>query len=281
MRLVAGAAEAVIDPDVGAGLVSLTWDGRAILSATDGRDPSSPFAQAMNLLVPFSNRISKPFPFGGQDHDVAPNFPGERFAIHGDAFQRVWTVERAGADSARLTLSGGIGPFLYDAVLDYSLTETGLATTVRVTNRAAQTLPYGGGFHPWFPRHPETRLTFRAQGYWPEDDRNLPTTTAPVPAPGDACFDSPSPLPDRFINNGFAGWDGQLVIDQPGLRIGVSAPGLSTLLLYSPASDAPFFCAEPVSHPVDAFNLPGQPGLTPLAPKEALTMTMSISWTHA
>ena len=34
---------------------------------------------------------------------------------------------------------------------------------------------------------------------------------------------------------------------------------LSTYLVYSPSRSADFFCFEPVSHPVDAFNLPGEP----------------------
>jgi aldose 1-epimerase len=43
---------------------------------------------------------------------------------------------------------------------------------------------------------------------------------------------------------------------------------------YSPSNKADFFCFEPVTHPVDAHNLPGGPtanGLRVLAPREAMT----------
>ena len=51
-------------------------------------------------------------------------------------------------------------------------------------------------------------------------------------------------------------------------------PLLSTYILYSPSDQAGFFCFEPVTHPVDAHNLPGGPernGLTILAPEETLS----------
>ena len=280
LRLVAGETAALIDPTVGAGVVGLSDGGIAILSTAEGRAVDSPFAQGMNLLAPFSNRISRPFPFGGAHLDVPPNLPGERFAIHGDAFQRAWAVAESAPDRASLTLRGGIGPFVYDASVTYAVSAGRLDTRLTLTNRAAQSLPYGGGFHPWFPRHADTRLTFRATGYWPEDARNIPTTQAPVPAPPDWLFDPAAALPARFINAGFAGWDGHATIRQPDHTITVMAQGCGTALLYSPGPDAPFFCFEPVSHPVDAHNLPGQPGLTILAPGQSLHLSLRLAWTH-
>ena len=40
---------------------------------------------------------------------------------------------------------------------------------------------------------------------------------------------------------------------------------LRTYILYSPGRDASFFCFEPVSHVVDAHNLPGGPEANGLA----------------
>lgn len=279
MRLAAGQATTILDPQMGAGVVSLEVGSRAILSTGTGRPAGSPFAQGMNLLVPFSNRISGPFPYDGRSHPVPANLPGEPFPIHGDGFQRAWTVTAQGPDRATLSLSGDIGPFLYDAEVTYRLTPTALSARLTMTNRAAIALPYGGGFHPWFPRHPGTRLAFRATGYWPQDSRHLPRTTAPEPLPPALTFDPPAPLPDGWINTALSGWDGNATLHQPGLRITLHATGCNTLILYSPAADAPFLCVEPVSHPVDAHTLPGQPGLTRLAPGESLTLGLTLSWT--
>ncbi len=95
-------------------------------------------------------------------------------------------------------------------------------------------------------------------------------------------FDSEKALPDHWINAGFSGWSGQARIVQGGdaAAVTLSAPSLSTLILYSPAAEADFFCLEPVSHPVDAHNLPGQPGLCLLAPGEVQTFTMQLDWSH-
>ncbi len=278
MRLVAGDSVARIDPDLGAGLAALTWRGEDVLSAGSGRPAGSPFAQAMNLLLPFSNRLSRPFSFGGQICAVPPNLPDEAFPIHGDAFQVRWTVIEAGVDQAVLGVTAGTGPFRYDATVAYRLAPRSLETRLAVTNRADRQLPYGGGFHPWLPRHERTRLRFAATGHWPEDDRHLPATISPVPAPPQWTFDTGAPLPRSWINVGFAGWDGSAEVLQPDHTLTLSAPDLSTLIVYSPGPEAPFFCVEPVSHPVDAHNLPGRPGLVSLAPGQTMTLSLRLDW---
>ena len=184
LHLTSGPARATIDPGVGAGMVALTWGDIAILSTGAGR-ADGPFAQGMNLLLPFSNRISRPFAFGGATYALPINLPGEPFPIHGDAFQVPWQVDELTADSATLVVQAGQGPYRYDARVTYRLAADGLQANVLITNRAAITLPYGGGFHPWFPRHPTTQMQFAALGHWPEDARHLPATLEPVPAPPD------------------------------------------------------------------------------------------------
>jgi aldose 1-epimerase len=46
-------------------------------------------------------------------------------------------------------------------------------------------------------------------------------------------------------------------------------------LVYRPPFGAGF-CVEPVSQPVDAFNLAGRPGLVDLAPGQ--TLSLSVEW---
>jgi len=235
----------------------------------------------MNLLLPFSNRISRPFAYEGQVHALDPNLAGEPFPIHGDAFQRPWEVVSENEDAAALRLRDGhIGPYRYEAEVTYRLAPASLAVTLRLTSRAAQPLPWGFGFHPWFPRTPATRVRFSATGCWPQDHRHLPATSEPVSIPPDWDFGSPSPLPSGWINTAFSGWDGEAEIqqDDSAVPLRLSAPDLSTLILYSPSAEAPFVCLEPVSHPVDAHNLPGQPGLVRLAPGESLSTTMTLGW---
>ena len=64
-----------------------------------------------------------------------------------------------------------------------------------------------------------------------------------------------------------------------GIAIEVSASdNLDCAMVYSPGSNADFFCFEPVCHTVDAHNQPGQPGLQVLDKGETFTMSMNISW---
>jgi aldose 1-epimerase len=264
---------------MGAGLAGLTFAGRDALRPWDGTD--HPFALAMILLVPFSNRIAGGFAFGGRRHMMAPNVPGEAFTIHGDGFQRPWTVLAADDTSADLMLkSGQIGPFRYQARVGYRLTPQALTCTLSVTHSGPDPLPYGLGFHPWFPRTPATRLRLHATGVWTEGEGYLRAGGHPDPLP-DALRFAGTALPDGWLNAGLSGWDGQAEIGQGDgdASLSVTASGLPVLILYSPATDAPFFCAEPVSHPVDAHNLPGRDGLKVLANGQSMNATLTLRHT--
>ncbi|EYD76196.1 hypothetical protein Rumeso_02203 [Rubellimicrobium mesophilum DSM 19309] len=281
LTLRAGPARAEIAPARGGGLASLEVGGREALSARAGRPEGSPFDLAMNLLLPFSNRIARPFVHEGQVHALPPNLEGEPLPIHGDAFQKPWDVVSATDRAIRLRLSDGrFGPYLYEAEVTYGLARRSLVATLALTSRSACPLPFGLGFHPWFPRTSATRLRFSATGCWPQDDRHLPATAEPAPLPPDWDFSSPAPLPPGWMNVAFSGWDGEAEIlqDDSAVPLRLSAPGLATLIAYSPSAEAPFLCLEPVSHPVDAHNLPGQPGLVRLAPGESLSATMTLRW---
>jgi aldose 1-epimerase len=277
-----GVAEAVIVPNLGAGLASYDLVGACgptpLLRPC--RDPSraGPFDLALNLLVPWSNRISGGgFHFDGQFHPLIPNVPGERFPIHGDGFASRWAIERATADSAGFSLrSDGPGPFRYEAHASYSLTAGALAVRLSVRNLGPAPLPFGLGFHPWIVRSAETQLQAKAERVVLETRDHLPAGEAPVASRPEWDFAAARVLPSGWINNAFLGWDGHATVLWPEQRLELDVkadPPLSTYILYSPSDKADFFCFEPVTHPVDAHNLPGGPeanGLIILAPREAM-----------
>ncbi|WP_292237581.1 aldose 1-epimerase [Mesorhizobium sp.] len=242
-----------------------------------------PFALACNVLVPFSNRISGGgFTFRGAFHAIAPNLAGEGFPIHGDGFQRAWAIEMTSGEAASLTLGNGqIGPFRYGARQLFHLEDGALHVEVVVTNETSGPLPFGAGFHPWFPRFAGTTLRFRASDVWLEDTRHLPTELVDVAARPQWDFSAARPLPKAWINNAFTGWLGAATISQPGLHIAIdieASPNLDVAVVYSPGPDADFFCFEPVSHAVDAYNLPGRPGLTVLERGQSLHAAMTLRW---
>ena len=183
--------------------------------------PARADAVGCELLVPWSNRISGGgFDFDGRFHPVEPNVPGEPFPLHGDGFQKPWRVARQTAAEAELVLDdGSIGPYRYAARVVYALREGALDATLTVENRASIRLPYGLGFHPWFPRHAGTSLTATASRVWLEDERHLPTGVEPVAAHPAWDFSQGAPLPAGWINNGFDGWD-RRADDRPARRRG-------------------------------------------------------------
>lgn len=274
-------ARVEVDPALGAGLASYAFDGRPVLRPRDRGAPEPVLGLAMNLLVPWSNRISGGgFEWEGAFHPLAPNLAGEPCPIHGNAWQAAWTPRRGSPTEALLSLaSNGPGPFAYEAQVAYALTEGALTTRLTVTSRAERALPYGLGFHPWPPRGEGTRLRAVAGRVQLQDERHLPTDTVSLAERPDWDFRAPRPLPRAWVNNAFEGWDGHALIEQPGLGLDVEirAPGLDVFVLYAPSPGAGFFCFEPVSHLVDEHNAARGTRLRRLAPGEAMTAEMTIT----
>lgn len=289
IAIAAGPLRAEIVPSLGGGLARFDRiDGEAptpIFRPWPEEGTDDPNQLACYVLVPWSNRISGGgFAFGDQFHRLEPNFGAEPSPLHGNGWMSPWRLTAADAASASLKLSApGPGPFRYDASLGYALEAKTLTMALAVTNRAPTALPYGLGFHPWLPRTAATRLQTPASAVWMEDSRHLPAGPAPVALPEAWDFSRLRALPARWINNGFAGWNGRARIAWPDrhLVLDVTAcEAFSTFILFSPGSDADFFCFEPVSHPVNAHNLPGGPrenGLAVLLPGESVSVECRFS----
>jgi aldose 1-epimerase len=275
-----GQARLVVAPETGAAIAR--YDALAagaapvpLLKPGDGGG-----ASGCQLLVPWSNRISGGgFTFDGRFHAVAPNVPGEAFPIHGDGFQKPWRLARRTDTEAELLLDeGAIGPYRYEATVTYALRDGALEARLSVENRAGMRLPYGLGFHPWFPRGETTTLQAKARRVWLEDERHLPVGVVPVSERPIWDFAQATPLPPAWVNNAFEGWDGRATIAQPEQGVAVTlaaSPELDVYILYSPSPDAGFLCFEPVSHTVDAHH--GE-GLTVLAHGETMSAAMRLEW---
>ena len=275
-------AEVGIVPAIGAGLAN--YDIRTELGKTPvfrrcaDVNSAGPFDLAMNLLAPWSNRISGGgFTHRGIFYALEPNLPEEPYPIHGNAFSSAWVLERRQPASATLSfLSHGPGPFRYFASVTYALEEGQLDVSLTIENHASCPLPYGVGLHPWLPRSAGTLLQAQASRIVLEDRRHLPAGERTLDGGGEWSFNVPRPLPPHWINNAFLEWGGHASIDwtdrQLSLEVTADAP-LTTFIVYSPGADADYFCFEPVSHPVDAHNVGGpieKMGLVELAPGSSI-----------
>lgn len=278
----------VVRPDLGAGLTAFEVLSEGIwqpIFRTVDPATAHPFSLSNILLVPFSGRVSGGgFSFDGAFHALPRNMETERYPIHGNGFSAAWQVASQDPASMSLALSAeGPGPFRYDAVMSYRLDGAALTMELEIVNRAAIRLPYGAGFHPWFVRDADTTLTAPATGVWLERDDHLPKALEPVTSHPDMDFNRPKAPPGCWINNWFNGWDGKARIDWPGRGLAAdieASEALRQYVVFSPAGDADFICFEPVTHPVDAFNLPGEAqahGLKVLEPGESLVISTRIA----
>ena len=89
-------------------------------------------------------------------------------------------------------------------------------------------------------------------------------------------------MPDDFIDNGYAGWDGHARIEwsERGIFTDVESDAATRYChVYSLDKNCPIFCFEPVTHPNNALGKPGTPeanGLRVLAPGAETAMLMRL-----
>lgn len=263
------------------GLIDLwrTWDGSPDM-----------YRLASFPMVPWSNRISAGgFTHEDRFHPMQNNRAGEPYPIHGDGWLQPWEIVQPADDTLvmRLRSEGFQGnPYSYEAEQTFRLVDGGLDQRVRVLHLGAQSLPYGIGVHPWFPRTPATRITAPVRGVWLCGDDPMPTEHT-VEYPDGWNLNQGVSAHGSEIDNGYTGWDGHARIDWPerGMQLTATMPDFEAdggasahyCLIYRP-EQGPAFCFEPITQPIDAFHLPGQPGLRVLTKGESFALNVQWRW---
>lgn len=270
-----------LDPARGAQLDRLDWHDpaqgwRPLLVERQAQGP----AQAgCFIMAPFANRIaSGRFRFDGIDHAIPVNLPQEDMAIHGTVRDQSWQLLEAGQSHARLSLAPcSHGPWCFAMELQVTLDPQGVTLDLQLTNCGPKAMPFGMGFHPWFPKTASTTLEFATPRALRRDPQGLPLPQT------DACpaFDPAAPQDLNriaWIDGLFPDWPQRHArITRPDCRIDLRAGGaLRHLHVYVP-DHLPVFCAEPVSHAPDAINRPAVPQMDLLAPCDSLRGRMTLS----
>ena len=131
---------------------------------------------------------------------LAPNAPGQRHPLHGQAWRAPWRVERAEASRVAQVFQHAAGewPWTYAARQSLALDEEGLEVRLSLENRSDQPMPAGLGWHPYFRRSPGMRLRAGVGQVWLADADCLPRRLAPGTTfgnrsrgeilPADRCF---------------------------------------------------------------------------------------------
>ena len=238
-------------------------------------------------MVPWSNRIG----LGGFEqakvfHKIVPNREGEAYPIHGDGWLQPWVLTQPSDDTVIMTLESDQfqgNPYKYRAVQQFVLHKDGMEQTLSVTHMGNESLPYGLGQHPWFLRSKTTRLHASVKGVWLSGTDPMPTKhTGNFPKSWD--LNQGIDVNGTLVDNGFTGLVGDACIHHPdkNLKITMRLPEVlggksqdGFCLLYRPEHGSAF-CFEPITHPIDAFHLPGRPGLVDLNCGE--TLTLKVNW---
>ncbi len=286
LELKNGASVVRLLPELGGAVGGWAREGRDVLHPVS--DPKL-IAQhdrpvAGYALIPFSNRVAYGrFSFGGEDFQLAANFGGEPHTIHGNGWEREWRVAEAQEARAVLILDHQgppeQWPFTYQAVMTFVLGDRSLGATIRFENTDRRAQPVGFGFHPFFPREPDTELGFRAGGVWKTGPNSLPEARLPVE--GEWSFDPVRTVAGPSLDNCYSGWDREAVLRWPsrgtGMRITASELFGHLVIFTPPGRD--YLAVEPASNMTDAVNRMdiADNGLRVVQPGEALEARVLLS----
>ena len=268
-----------INPEIGGSLSAFRWRGHDIMRSAvgDGVLDSSCFP-----LVPFSNRIAgSRFEFGGRTVQLTPNHPTapQEPVLHGFGWTSHWDVVEKSDRHAIIGLEyrEGPWPWQFRARAEYALDASGLRASLSIRNLADSPMPAGLGFHPYFPRTPQTVYRGLHHGEWQVDEACLPLGLKRHSQPRD--WWGGQPVDTRIVDTVYAGREGHLDIIWPERKLVARispSDELDCTVIYVPQGED-YFCVEPVSHATDAINrMPDQGGMRTLAPGEQWTVSMSI-----
>jgi aldose 1-epimerase len=199
--------------------------------------------------------------FDGRTVRLRPNIADHPHAIHGHGWQTEWQV--LSSDRAACTLvfeyaAAETWPWNYRATQRFSIAANVLTIELAVENLCTSRMPAGIGFHPFFPNPKSARLRAAARCVWEGAALEFPSRCAAIPPALD--FGAARSVGDtRGLDHCYSGWSGSATIEwdadaRSRVEIAAAAP-LEHLMIYAP-ENRDFFCVEPVSHTVNAFNAP-------------------------
>lgn len=263
--------------------------GGAILRLDMGRQPllrpaedgAAPLDSACYPLVPFGNRVrGNRFDFDGHAYRLRPNTGWDPHYLHGEGWRSPWEVVKHSAQSLTLQHDhdGSACPYVYRCQQEIALDPQGARLSLSVTNTGERPMPFGLGWHPYFPLTPATTLQTETGRMWTEEPGWLPGHPIDLPATLD--FRRARALPDHWVNNGFEDWSGRARIHWPERDLALTltaSPIFRTMFLFlsdqsfDPGYRRDFFALEPMSHLANGHNLADLGGLAVLRPGETLS----------
>jgi aldose 1-epimerase len=272
----------------GGAVLGLWWenDGERVPLLRSARsDDADALSSGCYPLVPFGNRVrNNRFTFDGRTYAFEPNTISDPHYLHGDGWLGEWSVVGQSDRHVELSFSheGKGTPYRYEARQSFTIDDGVFEMRMAVTN-LGEALPFGLGWHPYFPMTDQTTLRAPAVRMWTEAAGWLPGEATDILV--DLDFSVARPLPHRWVNNGFEGWTGEAQISWPDRRTRLHLTADSLFkhafvfvsdVAFDPSFQRDYFCFEPMSHLANGHNLPGLGDLIPLATGEVLAGGMRL-----
>lgn len=250
VSLQCGTLRCDIKPALGGSIAGLWLGDVPVLRSTPLDALHSVRQSGSYPLVPFSNRVGHAsLQWQGTEHPLVKNFEPEPHAIHGVGWERPWEVLDSSDTFALLSYehrADASWPFDFDSSQAFKLSANALEMTLSITNQSRVEAPVGLGWHPYFVKRPDSKITFSAQGRWDMGDDKLPTAHAEHAGLDQAC--------DALrVDHCFDGWRGELHLRDALMHVRVSS-NLSRLVVYT-KPEVEIIAIEPVSHVNNALNL--------------------------
>jgi aldose 1-epimerase len=279
VQLAGGNLRCAIAPELGGSIAGLWWDGQPVLRSPAPGTLNSARQSGCYALVPFSNRVAHAsLKWQGTSHPLVQNNAAEPHAIHGVGWQRPWSVLEEDAQFVMLAYEhrpDADWPFAFDTSQTFRVSGNSLEMTLGITNQSAAQAPVGLGWHPYFLKRADSRISFEATGRWEMGADKLPTHRSPAGG-----LDADCAALD--VDHCFDGWNGVAELRDKALRIRVEA-NLSRLVVFTNAA-RDYIAIEPVSHVNNAVNLmeagaasAEELGVRVLQPGESMSAQMTIS----
>ena len=258
LTLLNGHLRCDLSPDLGGCVAGLWFGEQQVLRSTPASELQNVRVSGSYPLIPYSNRVGyRLLHWAGQDYVLPQNFAPEPHSIHGVGWERAWAVEEASASHAVLAYRHAADvawPFAFDSRQTLTLAGDALELQMSITNRADVTAPVGLGWHPYFAKSAATQIRFATAGRWEMGADKLPTQRLSHTGLDTDCR-------SLEVDHCFDGWDGQLQLEDGGLRIRVTSDLGCLVVFTTPGRDS--IAIEPVSHVNNALALARQTGVTP------------------
>jgi aldose 1-epimerase len=267
-----------IVPSLG-GCIAGLWRGDVAVLRSPGAGGLQAARQSGSYpLVPFSNRIAHAtLAWEGTNHPLIKNFGTEPHAIHGVGWTRPWDLIEADERFALLSYQhkpDGAWPFAFDSTQAFRLSDNALEMTLSITNQSTQATPVGLGWHPYFLKRANSRISFQATGRWEMDALKLPTHRSRTDGVVADCA-------TLDVDHCFDGWSGALHLQDDLLHARITS-NMTRLVVFTNAAQE-CIAIEPVSHVNNAINLLAQGvasaealGVQVLQPGESMTREMTV-----